>query len=78
MKASRTIAALLALLGFGAAMVGCKPDEKVKPGCDPEGSEVMYGVIPCSYESKSAVPREPEPSGDSVDFLGEIESDESR
>jgi hypothetical protein len=52
MKTSKLIAALLAVLGFA----GCEPEETPKPGCDPNGAYLMYGTVPCAYESKVAVP----------------------
>lgn len=64
MKASKIIAGLLVLLGFA----GCEPGEET--GCQPEGESVaLYGVIPCAYESKPAVPAD-----ETVEFvLPEIE-----
>ncbi len=69
MRTSKLIAGLLVILGFAA----CEPEEELKNGCDPEGLRFMYGSVPCSYESKAAVP-EPDAEVEAAEFeISEIE-----
>ncbi len=73
MKTNKIIAGLLVMLGFAA----CKPEDEQLPRCPGENeARYMYGVFPCEYETKSAVPEWREPSEDSVLFLDEIRQEE--